>query len=237
MTPRIACLLAAAGCTLAGSAAAADFSVGSLSQDDLRGLSRDLGAAMSYKGVTPGTALGASGFDIGIEATDTRLENSTAFARAGVGSRSNLVVPKLHVNKGLVGGLDIGAFVGGSTEINATVIGADLRYAVIDDTLTSPALAVRISGTRLNGTGDLRLATAAADLMVSKAFTLLTPYIGAGAVRVEAQAHNTSLAQQNFSRGRVFGGVNLNLVGANLAIEAEKMGDNTSLSAKVGIRF
>jgi len=31
--------------------------------------------------------------------------------------------------------------------------------------------------------------------------------------------------------------VNLNLLAANLALEAEKMGDNTSLSAKLGFRF
>jgi len=234
MNRRLASLLLALGATCAHGA---DFSLDTLSQDDLRGLARDLGAAMSYKGVTPGTALGADGFDVGIEVTDTRLEASSAFANAGVGDRSQLVIPKLHVNKGLFGGLDIGAFIGGSSEINASVFGADLRYAIFDDTLTSPALAARISGTRMMGTGDLRLATAAFDVMVSKRFTFLTPYLGAGAVRVESQAHGTALAEENFSRGRVFGGLNVNLVGANLAIEAEKMGDNTSLSAKVGIRF
>jgi hypothetical protein len=35
----------------------------------------------------------------------------------------------------------------------------------------------------------------------------------------------------------VFGGVNVNLLAVNLAFEAEKMGDNVSLSAKLGWRF
>ena len=234
MRLRLISVVCALGATCAS---AADFSLGALSQDDLRGLTRDLGAAMSYKGVTPGTALGPIGFDIGVEATDTKLESSSAFARAGVGDRSHLVIPKLHVYKGLPAGFDIGAFVGGTTEVNATLVGLDLRYAIIDDTLTSPALAARISGTRMTGTGDLKLSTGAFDVMVSKRFTLLTPYVGAGAVRVQSQARGTALAEEKFSRGRVFGGLNVNLVGANLAIEAEKMGDNTSLSAKVGIRF
>jgi hypothetical protein len=227
-------LACALGATCAN---AADFSLGTLSQDDFRGLARDLGAAMSYKGVTPGTALGVVGFDIGVEATDTKLQNSSVFARAGVGDRSHLVIPKLHVYKGLPGGFDIGAFVGGTTEIDATLVGLDLRYAILEDTLTSPALAARISGTRVTGTGDLKLSTGAIDLMVSKRFTLLTPYVGAGAVRVQSQASGTALVEEKFTRGRVFGGLNVNLVGANLAIEAEKMGDNTSISAKVGIRF
>ncbi len=193
----LALLALASGMTCAHGA---DFSLGALSQDDLRGLARDLGAAMSYKGVTPGTALGVSGFDIGLEATDTRMEASSAFRRAGVGDRSHLVIPKLHVNKGLFGGLDVGAFIGGTSQINATVFGADLRYAIVDDTLTSPALAARVSGTRTMGTGDLRLATAALDLMVSKRFTLLTPYLGVGAVRVQSRANGTALAEETRRR-------------------------------------
>ncbi len=39
------------------------------------------------------------------------------------------------------------------------------------------------------------------------------------------------------NKGRVFAGLNVNMIGANFAIEAEKMGDNTSLSAKLGWRF
>jgi hypothetical protein len=56
-------------------------------------------------------------------------------------------------------------------------------------------------------------------------------------VRIKANAANTGLAEEKFDKGRVFGGVNLNLVGVNLAFEAEKLGNNTSLSAKLGIRF
>ena len=56
-------------------------------------------------------------------------------------------------------------------------------------------------------------------------------------MRVQSTAHNTAFEEVTFNKGRVFGGLNMNLVGANLALEAEKMGGNTSLSAKVGIRF
>jgi len=254
--------------------------LGSLSQDEFHGLAKDLGAAMSYKGVTPATALGPVGFDIGVEVTDTKLENSAAFSRAGAGSPSHLVMPKLHVYKGLFGGLDIGvevtdtklensaafsragagspshlvmpklhvykglfggldigAFVAGASEVNATFFGADLRYAILDDTLVAPAVAVRLSGTKASGMGELTLATGALDIMVSKKFTALTPYLGAGAVRVQAKARGSGLAQEHFNESRVFGGLNVNLVGVNFAVEAERTGPNTSLSAKVGLRF
>jgi hypothetical protein len=217
---------------------AADFgSVGSLSQDEFAGLARDLGAAMSYKGVTPATPLGPLGLDVGVEVTNTRVENSSAFQRAGGSSHSDLMIPKLHVYKGLFGGLDIGAFAAGVPQLGASLFGADLRYAIVDDGLATPAVALRVSGTKAGGLGDVSLATAALDVMASKKFTLLTPYAGAGVVRVMARAKGTSLAEERFNKGRVFGGLNLNLVGVNLAFEAEKMGGNTSLSAKVGVRF
>ena len=222
----------------AGPAAAADLGgAGSLAQGEFRRLSEDLGAAFAYKGVTPATPLGPIGFDIGVEVTGTRMENSSLFARAGAGSHSQLVIPKLHVTKGLFGGLDIGAFAGGTGDVGAALFGAELRYAILDDTLVTPAVAVRISGTRATGLGDLRIGTAAADLMVSKTFVALTPYAGAGMARVQAKAQGTALAEEKINQGRVFGGLNVNLVGANFALEAEKMGRNTSLSAKVGLRF
>jgi hypothetical protein len=222
----------------AGVAHAADFtSLAALGQGEFRDLSKDLGAAFSYKGLTPATPLGAVGFDIGVEVTDTKLENSSAFSRAGAGDPSHLIIPKLHVHKGLFGGLDIGAFVGGASEVSATLFGVDLRYALLDDTLATPAVALRLSGTKASGLGDLSLATAAIDLMVSKKFALVTPYAGAGTVRVQAKARDTGLAQERFNASRVFGGVNVNLLAANLAFEIEKMGANTTLGAKVGFRF
>ena len=231
-------LLPLAFAASAWAAHAGDFqSIGTLTQDEFMRLSRDLGAALSYKGVTPATPLGVLGFDVGLEATDTKLESSDAFARAGAGGHSHLVVPKLHVYKGLFGGLDIGAFVGGSSDVSASIFGADLRYAILDDGLATPAVALRLAGTKGGGLGDLRLSTISLDVMASKKFTFLTPYVGAGSVRVESGARGTSLDDVRFNKGRVFGGLNVNLIGANLALEAEKMGGNTSLSAKVGLRF
>ena len=217
---------------------AADFpSLDALAQGEFRAISRDLGAAFSYKGVTPATALGPLGFDVGVEVTDTQMEHSSLFALAGAGSQSRLVIPKIHVHKGLIGGLDVGAFVAGVPDINARLYGADVRYTIVDDGLVAPAIGVRVSGTRASGMGDLKISTVAVDMMVSKRFTALTPYAGAGTVRVQSSASGTGLADEKINQGRVFGGLNVNLLAVNLAFEAEKMGDNVSLSAKLGWRF
>lgn len=219
-------------------AVAAEFnSLGALAQGEFRRFSEDVGAAFAYKGVTPATPLGITGFDIGLEVTDTRLEDPGLFALAGGGRETHLVIPKFHVHKGLAAGFDIGAFVGAAPEIDAVLYGAQLRYALWDDGLARPAVGLRASATGASGLGELRVSTAALDLTASKRFTLVTPYLGAGLVRVHSAAKGTGLAEERFNKGRYFGGVNVNLVALNLAFEAEKMGDNTSLSAKLGWRF
>jgi len=232
--------IAAAACAALLSTAAhgADFgSIGSLTQDEFAALTRELGAAFSYKGVTPATPLGVLGVDVGVEVTDTRIDNSGVFSRAGAGSVSDIVVPKLHIYKGLPGGFDIGAFIGGASQVSATLLGADLRYAILDDSLTTPAIALRAAGTWATGLGDLKVWTGSLDAMISKRLTLFTPYAGGGMVHTHAGVDNSALSDETINRGRAFVGANLNLIGANIAFEAERMGSNTSLSAKLGIRF
>ena len=134
-------------------------------------------------------------------------------------------------------GLDLGGFVAAAPDIDATLWGMDLRYAFVQDTLTTPAVAARISGTRTTDIGGLKVNTYGADLMVSKRLTLVTPYVGAGIVRVESKVSAAGLSGETFNEGRFFGGVNVNFAVINLAFEAERLGDNTTLSAKLGWRF
>jgi hypothetical protein len=211
-------------------------SLGALTQRQFRLLGEDLGAAFSYKGVTPGTPLGTLGIDIGIAVTDTTMEHSDLFAIAGAGGQSHILVPKLHVAKGLPGGFDIAAFAAGSGDVGAGLFGGEVRYTAFDG-IALPAFAVRLSGTMATGMGDLRMSTASVDAMLSKSFVVVTPYIGGGITRVQAKVNGSTLATEKFDQGRVFGGVNVNLVGANFVLEVEKSGDNTSISAKVGMRF
>ena len=222
----------------ATNALAGDLSqIGTLAQNQFLRLSTDLGAASAYKGVTPATPLGLTGFDIGVELTQTSIENSAVFRQAGAGDVSNLYVPKVHITKGLPGGFDIGAFVSRVSGVSGTLIGLEARYAILDDGLTTPAIGVRLSGSRLSGVNRLDLSTIAVDAMLSKKLTLVTPYIGAGSVRVKSSADVSGLREESFNKSRVFVGLNANFVLVNVAVEAEKMGGNTSLSAKTGIRF
>jgi len=231
--PLLAVLLA-----LSLPAAAGDLSsLGSLDQGQFRRLSEDLGATLSYKGVTPATPLGLAGFDIGLEVSATDIRHADLFRLAGSGSPDFITVPKLHAYKGLPFGIDVGAFLGAASDVGATVFGLDTRYALVADGLALPAVALRVSGTRTAGMGALKVSTIAGDLMISKKLTIATPYAGVGLVRTISEAGGAGLADEDFRSSRLFAGLNVNFALLNLAIEAERLGSNTTLSAKAGWRF
>src|SRR6266480_3690218 len=143
-----------------------------LSQPNFRLLSEDLGAALSYKPLTPTAPLGITGFDLGIAATSTKLQNSSVFATAGGGNHSSVIVPSLRLNKGL-------------------------------------------------------------DLSISKGFLMFTPYGGIGKVWVDSNPVGTGAAtgrtKESFSVNKVFVGLNMNFGLTNLAFEADKTGDASSV--------
>src|SRR3569833_2373599 len=79
-----------------------------LAHSQSRALSEDLGAALSYKPVSPAEPLGLIGFDVGLEVTATDIQADQAWGQASSGGDvSTLEVPKLHVIKGLPLGFDI----------------------------------------------------------------------------------------------------------------------------------
>jgi hypothetical protein len=225
--------------------AASITSLQTLGQAEFKTLSEDLGAALSYKPVTPAAPLGVIGFDVGIEATQTDMSKSTAAwskATGGSSSISKLYIPKFHVAKGLPFGIDVAAFVSKIPTTNISLAGAELRYAILDGGLAMPAVAVRGAFTKLGGVDQLSFSTKSVDLSISKGFLMFTPYAGVGQVWVNSQANVSSGAlslasTQTFTQSKVFGGINVNLLATNLALEVDKTGGVKSASVKVGFRF
>lgn len=230
-------------CTLgiAQTAAAANIStLGALSQPEFRTLSEDLGAALSYKPVTPAAPLGTTGFDMGVEVTQTDMSRSSQIWSKATGGGSpinNLYIPKLHIDKGLPFGIDVAAFYSKVPTTNISLYGGELRYAILQGGVTQPAVAIRGSFTKLSGINQLSLDTKGIDLSISKGFAMFTPYAGIGQVWVNSTANGVNLAGESFTQGKVFVGANLNLGFTNLAAEVDKTGGIQSISMKLGFRF
>ncbi|ADE12361.1 hypothetical protein [Sideroxydans lithotrophicus] len=214
--------------------------LGSLVQPEFRTLSEDLGAALSYKPITPAAPLGTTGFDMGIEVTQTDMSRSSQLwskITNGGSTISKLYIPKLHIAKGLPFGIDIAAFYSKIPSTNISLYGGELRYAILDGGLAQPAVAIRGSFTKLSGVNQLSLDTKGLDVSISKGFAMFTPYAGLGQVWVNSTPNVAGLVAESFTQGKVFLGANLNLGFSNLAAEFDKTGGVQSVSMKLGFRF
>ena len=213
--------------------------LGALTQPQFDTLSKDLGAALSYKPITPAASLGIVGFDVGVEATQTSMSNSSQIWKTATNgsSVSNLYVPKLHVAKGLPLGFDVAAFYSKIPTTNISLYGGELRYAIVDGGITMPAVAIRGSYTKLAGVNQLSLDTKGLDLSVSKGFAIFTPYAGVGEVWVNSTTNAGGLSGYNFTQNKIFAGVNANFLLTNVAAEIDRTGGVQSISLKLGFRF
>ena len=212
-----------------------------LTQDEFRILSEDMGSALSYKPVTPAEPLGVTGFDVGLVVTSTDVKRSSqSWSKATNNGEAinTLYIPKLHISKGLPFNLDIGAFYSSIPSTNIKLYGAELRYAILAGGISTPAVAIRGSYTKLNGVSQLAFDTKGLDVSISKGFALFTPYAGIGRVYVNSTPDaTTGRSAEKFNQSKVFGGINMNFGLTNFALEADKTGAAKSYSAKLGFRF
>jgi hypothetical protein len=220
-------------------------------QADFRALSEDLSSAISYKPVAPGDALGVTGFDLGIEVTQTRLAKTNAALwnklsnggnnNSSLNNSDNLYAAKLHVDKGLPMGFDVGAFYSQILGTNVSVLGGEVRYAILDGDIVLPAVAVRGAVTKMFGVNAMSMDTKSLDISVSKGFAMVKPYLGVGMVWANSSATGNAggaaLAGESFSQGKIFGGINLNLGLTNLCFEMDRTGSARSISGKLGFRW
>ncbi|WP_455212146.1 hypothetical protein [Kaarinaea lacus] len=214
------------------------------SEQELFGdLIKDLGSAMSYRAVTPAEPLGLLlGIDVGLEVTGSKMKNDLDGWKSATADNGHSTIynGKIHVHKGLPLGIDVGAYFSSVADSNMKSVGGEIRYAILEGSTVTPALAVRGSYTSLTGVDDLDLNTAGLELSISKGFLMATPYAGLGAIRYEGEgigSNNYKFDSESDTLAKYFLGVNFNLGLVNFAAEADKTGENSSYSAKFGLRW
>ena len=226
-------------CVSIGTAHSTDLDgLADLTESQFESLVENIAAATHYKAVTPAEPLGLIGFDIalGVSVTDIDSDLLSLASQGGIDSGA-LPLLRASVHKGLPFGLDIGASLAVLPETDFRVLGAEVRYALLRGSVLTPAVAVRGTYSVVSGSDELDVSNAGLELSISKGFLLLTPYAGVGAIRSSADPQsNFGLSETDVNLTKIFAGVNLN-VGFNLGIEADRTGDNTSVSVKGGFRF
>jgi hypothetical protein len=200
-------------------------------------LIEDLGAALSYKAITPAEPMGTFGFDIGFEVSGTTVEGKGISSATDNSAPSTLYIPKLHLHKGLPFGFDVGAFYTIVPDSNIEAIGGELRYEILEGGTISPSVAVRGTYSILSGVDDLDLTTTGVEFSISKGFAMFTPYAGVGRIKMDGETTYDSLSDESITKSKYFVGLNFNLGLVNFTAETEQTGENSTTSAKFGFRF
>lgn len=195
-----------------------------LSQEEFKSLSEEIGLALSYVPLSPAEPLGILGLDIGIGVTAANIrEDRSYWTKITEDPPSQMILPKLQIQKGLPFGFDIGAVYAKVPQSNVSMVGGELKWAFISGNAVWPAVAIRGSYTRLLGVDDLDLETIGADLSISKGLAFVTPYAGIGQVWIKSEEKTNilNLEKESLSLTKGFIGVKISLLIINFVAQAD----------------
>lgn len=196
-------------------------------EEDFREFNRRFALAAYHYPRHGAAPLGLIGFDIYADAAVDQDFGDEAFVGTVLDDDLTgdlLGVVRVGVRKGLPAGIDIGVAYGRALETDIELVSADLQWAFLEGGALTPALALRLTGTRTMGSDVYDLDQYGAELLLSKGFAVLTPFVGAGVVHSEGSL-DSSLGRQfedEETRGVLYGGVTLNLLLPKITVEVEK---------------
>jgi len=234
-------LVLAAGLGLAEPARAAKYDIAipsGYAQSQFHDFSEQLGLALAYRALAPAEPLGLLGFDVGVEITASKIDRNESFWKEVMPSTppAYLPFPKLHAQKGLPFGIDVGLVYTKLPSSNIGMIGGEVKWAILKGTLATPALAIRGSYTTLTGVDQLDLSTYGADVSVSKGIAFVTPYLGVGQVWIKSSTDAVPLQDESISATRTFVGAKLSLLLLSFAAEVD-FSKVPSYSFRAGLSF
>lgn len=159
-------------------------------QEAFEDLSREVGLIVSYSPAAPAEPLGITGFDLGGEVSVHKIDADNAYWIEAIGGEKPpeyWAVPRLHAQKGLPFGIDIGAVWAKVPGSNIGLVGGELKYAFVKGNAVMPAMAIRGHYSTLLGVSDMDVDAYGGDFSISKGLGFLTPYAGIGQVWISSK--------------------------------------------------
>ncbi|REG32005.1 hypothetical protein ATI61_105332 [Archangium gephyra] len=172
---------------------------------DFRAFARTFAAVMTSANLMPPETLGHAGFSLNAELsvlglpTPGREDGQVTIPTEGTPTNP-LLLPSVHVRKGLPFSFELGARVGWIDRSDMFAATGELKWAVNEGFTWLPDIAVRAHVTRLMGNKDFDLTAAGLDFGVGKQFPLggmvtLTPYGGLDLTGVAASTDTLDFDQ------------------------------------------
>jgi len=193
--------------------------------------------------------LGIVGFDVYVDlAVDEGFDGEPFFGQAVAGDlpADVLAVGRVGVRKGLPGGIDLGASYGRAIDSDLELVSVELGWAIVDGGLVSPALGLRLTGTRSLGDAAYELEQYGAELILSKGFAVVTPYVGGGAMWSEGTFDRSGVPHvpedpprdltDDETRAFAYAGITVNLLVPKITVEVEQAED-LQAAVKIGFGF
>ncbi|GMU09681.1 hypothetical protein [Corallococcus caeni] len=149
---------------------------------DFRAFARTFGAVMTSANLMPPRTTGHSGFAFNAELSVVSLPEDVQLPTEKE-QPGSMLVPSLHVRKGLPFSLELGGRVGWIEKSSMVTATGELKWAVNEGFTYLPDVGLRLHVTKLFGAHNLDLTTTGLDIGVGKQFPLggmvtLTPYGG-----------------------------------------------------------
>ncbi len=198
-------------------------------------------AAYAYPG-HPAKALGITGFEAYAEASyDSGFDEEPFFAGAVDGDLDGgfLSIARVGIRKGLPGHVDLGVSLAEAIGTDLRLATAEIQWAFLDGGAVSPAAALRITATRSQGGDAFTLDQAGVEVLVSKGFPLLTPYIGGGVIASRARLDRLdglSDLSETHTQPIAYAGVRLSLLIPKITAEIQR-GETTQYALRVALGF
>jgi hypothetical protein len=217
-----------------------------MTQDLFKDFNKELGAMLLYRAVAPAAPLGLTGFDIGVEATFTDIDTGKDYWKKAFQDQdvpSYLVMPKLHVQKGLPFGIDLGLVYSKVIDSDIQYIGGEVKYAFIEGSAVWPAVAVRGSYSQIMGVDQLDFKTYGVEVTASKGFGVgvkIIPYVSIGEYWNKSNPKNLpagiNLSSDSFSTTRYAAGAKLQFLLLDITAEAD-YAEVPSYTLRVGLSW
>lgn len=157
----------------------------SLTQSQWHTFVRQGSEIMSFRSLAPAFGVGKKNLRIGIEYGSTPVNqhdlawiNTFVHPDADCPLGDQIVTPTLRAAVGISDRVDATAFWTSAPKANYGAVGAALKYQFVRESRKVPAVAVRTSVTLLTGVPDFNLNIYSVDLLASKTFARVTPYVG-----------------------------------------------------------
>ncbi len=216
-----------------------------LTQAQWHTFTRQVGMIASFKSLAPASTLGKMNFRIAIDYGRTPVDQHdpswiNTFTHPDencpLGDRINY--PTIRASMGVTDDMDAGVYGTVAPGANYGAVGGEFKYAFLPEVETYPAVAARASVTFLTGVPDFDLNICSLELLASKKFGFVSPYIGFRQNLVVATETTTKVnlnRESNFFP-QGYAGVSFSSWVMNLALEYNVSEVNTFALA-LGVQF